>query len=60
VPIRPQGSTPSFVNNITDSGWAVNLKYNVFNKIIAAVILSNHDILFFTFMMIYFILINEK
>jgi hypothetical protein len=26
VPILPQGSIPSIVNNSTDSGWAVNLK----------------------------------
>ncbi len=38
VPILPQGSIPKAVNNSTDSGCTVNLKYNVCSKIIAAII----------------------
>jgi len=48
VPIRPQGSIPNVVNNSTDSGRAVNLKYKVCNSITAAKILKNHiNIVFF-------------
>ena len=36
VPILPQGSIPSMVNNSTDSGLAVNLKYRVCSRITAA------------------------
>lgn len=43
VPILPQGSTPNFVNNSTDSGCAVNLKYNVCKRMMAAVSLKSHD-----------------
>lgn len=39
VPIRPHGSIPSVVNNFTDSGCAVNLKYSVCSRITAAMIL---------------------
>ena len=42
VPIRPQGSMPSLVNNWTDSGCAVNLKYNVCNIMKAATSLNAH------------------
>ncbi len=52
VPILPQGSTPSLVNNSTDSGCPVNLKYKVCKRIMAAVNLSSHDIIFLKVMMI--------
>ncbi len=42
VPIRPQGSMPSVVNNWTDSGCAVNLKYSVCNIMKAAMSLKTH------------------
>ena len=41
VPILPPGSMPSRVNNSTDSGWAVNLKYKVCNNITAAMTRKN-------------------
>lgn len=41
VPIRPQGSMPNMVNNSTDSGFAVNLKYKVCSMITAASILNS-------------------
>ena len=42
VPILPHGSMPSFVNNSTDSGCAVNLKYRVCSRINAATSLNAH------------------
>jgi len=41
VQILPHGSMPNFVNNSTDSGWAVNLKYNVCSNITAAIMRSS-------------------
>ena len=46
VPIRPHGSIPSLVKISTESGWPVNLKYNVCNRIIAEDILSSQEIMF--------------
>ncbi len=51
VPILPQGSMPSVVNNDTDCGWAVNLKNNVCNKMRAASILKTQVNIFFSIMM---------
>lgn len=51
VPIRPQGSMPSVVNNCTDSGCAVNLKYSVCNIIKAAISLNIHVKIVFAIMM---------
>jgi len=42
VPKRPQGSIPSFVNNATDSGCDVNLKYKVCSMMKAAISLNAH------------------
>lgn len=42
VPILPRGSMPNKVNNSTDWGCAVNLKYRVCSKMTAGTILSNH------------------
>ncbi len=41
VPILPHGSMPSIVNNSTDSGFAVNLKYKVCSRMTAATIFKS-------------------
>ena len=60
VPILPQGSTPNFVNNSTDSGCAVNLKYNVCKRMTAAVICNSHENIIFSFNIIHHHIDNEN
>lgn len=49
VPTLPQGSTPNFVNNSTDSGCPVNLKYKVCKRIAAPTIRNIHESTNFNF-----------
>lgn len=49
IAILPFGSILSFVNNATDSGWAVNLKNNVCHIIIAGKTLNAQWVIFAVF-----------